>query len=89
MEFSAKHLLLLALIFATSVLRLEGRDIKSKPENYKPQNFFSYGGFYGSPMGPQLGFGAPGFGTIPIIGNAPFPGTGGVVGGGGRSTVKP
>ncbi|KAG6480642.1 uncharacterized protein LOC122017611 [Zingiber officinale] len=88
MEFSVKPLLLLALIFATSVPCLEGRNIKNKPENYKPQNFFGYGGFYGNPMGPQLGFSAPGFGTVPIIGNAPFPGSGGVVGGG-RLAVKP
>ncbi|KAG6484467.1 hypothetical protein ZIOFF_052985 [Zingiber officinale] len=64
MEFSVKPLLLLALIFATSVPCLEGRNIKNKPENYKPQNFFGYGGFYGNPMGPQLGFSAPGFGTV-------------------------
>ncbi|WOL18726.1 hypothetical protein Cni_G27523 [Canna indica] len=73
MERSTKLVLLLALLLATFVVSLEGRNIKSKPEAYKPQNFFGYGGFYGNPMGPHLGFSAPGFGTVPIIGSGSVP----------------
>ncbi|RWW59200.1 hypothetical protein BHE74_00033882 [Ensete ventricosum] len=84
MERSTKVVLLLhALLLATYVVCLEGgRSIPSKPKAYKPQNFFGYGGFYGSPLGPHFGFG-----TIPIIGS--IPGTPAAAGLRGRQVARP
>ncbi|CAL9051323.1 unnamed protein product [Musa banksii] len=89
MERSTKVVLLLhALLLATYVVCLEGgRSIPSKAKAYKPQNFFGYGGFYGNPLGPHFGFGTPGLGTIPIIGN--IPGTPAAAGLRGRQGTRP
>ncbi|RRT75855.1 hypothetical protein B296_00009795 [Ensete ventricosum] len=87
MKSPTKSVLVLALLIATTVVQLEGRNIKTEPKPYKPQNFFGFGGVFGTPslpLGPQFGFRGPAFGSIPTIGTVPgMPGGGGLIGRGG------
>ncbi|URD93833.1 hypothetical protein MUK42_00038 [Musa troglodytarum] len=86
MERPTKSVLLLALLLATVAVQLEARNIQSEPKPYKPQNFFGFGGVFGTPMlplGPQFGFGGPAFGSIPTIGSIPGMPGGGLIGRGG------